>query len=200
MEYNNTIEAYKNLSIEDMPDEIWKPIVGFEGLYEVSNWGRIRNLGHRVGQHASYIIMKQRSNNGYMAIALHKDSKVFTRMVHRLEYEAFVAPIPAWNPKDKGDVKMEINHKDENKANNRLDNLELITKTQNNNYGSRTRRQAAKLTKAVYQYTLDKKFVKFWEGGAPEIFKSGYNKSCISECCRGVQAYYRGFLWSYTPL
>ena len=75
-----------------------------------------------------------------------------SRRVH-LEYEDL--PIPAWNLTKES--QKEINHKDENRANNRLDNLELITKTQNNNYGSRTRRQAAKLTKAVYQYTLDKK-------------------------------------------
>ena len=107
---------YKKMdNIQDLENEIWKPIVGFDGLYEVSNLGRVRNLEHRKGQHASNIIMKQRNFNGYLRIKLRKDNKNYMFCVHRLVYEAFVGPIPKWNAKDKGDVKMEINHKDENR-------------------------------------------------------------------------------------
>ena len=191
----------KNMGdIVNLENEIWKPVVGFEGLYEVSNFGRVRNLGYRYGQHASNIIMKQRNNKGYMSITLHKDSKRFQRMVHRLVYEAFVGKIPEWRPKDKGDVKMEINHKDENRSNNRLDNLELITHTKNNNYGTRTQKQAAKLTKSVYQYTMEGELVKFWKGGAPECEKYGFNRSCIWACCNGRLPYHKGYKWSYRLL
>lgn len=183
--------------------EIWKPVVGYEEFYDVSNFGRIRNKGWRQGQHKSNIIMKQRYNKGgYLAVSLIKDKKKKIYLIHRLVYEAFIGKLPKFEHKGKGHCHemFEINHKDENKENNYVENLELITRLENIRYGTRSRRQAMKLTKPVYQYTLDKKFVKFWEGGAPEIFKHGYNKSCISECCRGVQAYYRGFLWSYVPL
>ena len=183
--------------------EIWKPIVGYEEFYDVSNFGRVRNKGWRFGQHRSNIIMKQRYNKGgYLAVSLIKDKKKKIYLIHRLAYEAFIGKLPKFERKGKGHCHemFEINHKDENKENNHIENLELITRLENIRYGTRSRRQAMKLTKPVYQYTLDKKFVKFWEGGAPEIFKHGYNKSCISECCRGVQAYYRGFLWSYVPL
>lgn len=183
--------------------EIWKPVVGYEEFYDVSNFGRIRNKGWRQGQHQSNIIMKQRYNKGgYLAVSLIKDKKKKIYLIHRLAYEAFIGKLPKFERKGKGHCHemFEINHKDENKENNHIENLELITRLENIRYGTRSRRQAMKLTKPVYQYTLDKKFVKFWEGGAPEIFKHGYNKSCISECCRGVQAYYRGFLWSYVPL
>lgn len=183
--------------------EIWKPIVGYEEFYDVSNLGRVRNKGWRHGQHKSYIIMKQQYNKGgYLIVKLTKNKSVKICLVHRLVYEAFVGKLPKFEHKGKGHCHemFEINHKDENKENNHIENLELITRLENIRYGTRSRRQAMKLTKPVYQYTLDKKFVKFWEGGAPEIFKHGYNKSCISECCRGVQAYYRGFLWSYVPL
>jgi len=192
-----------NEPISNIDGEVWKPVVGYEEFYEVSNLGRIRNKGRRPGQHYSNIIMKQRHNKGgYLTIALTngKEKKIY--MIHRLVYEAFVGILPKFEHKGKGHCGevWEINHKDENKQNNSLDNLELVTKLDNIRYGTRSRRQAMKLTKPVYQYTLDRKLVKYWVGGAPEIYKYGYNKSCISECCRGVQAYYRGFLWSYVPL
>lgn len=183
--------------------EIWKPVVGYEEFYDVSNFGRVRNKGWRLGQHRSNIIMKQcRDKWGYLQVTLHKNKQSRSFVVHRLVYEAFVGELPKFEHKGKGRCNevLEINHKDENKENNRVENLELVTKLYNIRYGTRSRRQAMKLTKPVYQYTLDRKFVKFWEGGAPEIFKLGYNKSCISECCRGAQKYYRGFLWSYVPL
>ena len=183
--------------------EIWKPVVGYEEFYDVSNLGRIRNKCWRYGQHRSNVIIKQRiQRGGYISVKLSKDKKRRSFLVHRLVYEAFNRTLPKFEFKGKGhcDEVWEINHIDENKQNNRIENLELVTKTQNIRHGTGIRRRAMKMTKPVYQYTLDRKFVKFWEGGAPEIFKHGYNKSCISECCRGVQKYYRGFLWSYVPL
>ena len=183
--------------------EIWRPVVGYEGFYDVSNFGRVRNKGWRYGQHRSNVIIKQRiQRGGYISVKLSKDKKQRSFLVHRLVYEAFNRTLPKFEFKGKGhcDEVREINHIDENKQNNRIENLELVTKTQNIRHGTGIRRRAMKMTKPVYQYTLDRKFVKFWEGGAPEIFKLGYNKSCISECCRGVQKYYRGFLWSYVPL
>ena len=183
--------------------EIWKPVVGYEEFYDVSNFGRVRNKGWRYGQHRSNVIIKQRiQRGGYISVKLSKDKKRRSFLVHRLVYEAFNRTLPKFEFKGKGhcDEVWEINHIDENKQNNRIENLELVTKTQNIRHGTGIRRRAMKMTKPVYQYTLDRKFVKFWEGGAPEIFKLGYNKSCISECCRGVQKYYRGFLWSYVPL
>ena len=183
--------------------EIWKPVVGYEEFYDVSNLGRVRNKGWRHGQRRSNVIIKQRiQRGGYISVKLSKDKKRRSFLVHRLVYEAFNRTLPKFEFKGKGhcDEVWEINHIDENKQNNRIENLELVTKTQNIRHGTGIRRRAMKMTKPVYQYTLDRKFVKFWEGGAPEIFKLGYNKSCISECCRGVQKYYRGFLWSYVPL
>ena len=160
-------------------------------------------MGERDGKHKEVLILKQHDlRGGYLRVTLHKNKAKTCFLSHRLIYEAFYGKLPKFEHKGKGRCNevWEINHKDENKGNNRVENLELVTKLDNIRYGTRSRRQAMKLTKPVYQYTLDKKFVKFWEGGAPEIFKLGYNKSCISECCRGVQKHYRGYLWSYIPL
>ena len=187
----------------NLDGEVWKPVVGYEGLYDVSNYGRVRNKEWRPGMHHSNIIIKQRRDRGgYMHVTLHKNGEVKRFCVHRLVYEAFVGNLPKYEHKGKGHCHemWEINHKDENKENNRLDNLELVTRLDNIRYGTRSRRQAMKLTKPVYQYTLDGELIKFWEGGAPEIFKHGYNKSCISECCRGIHPHYKGFRWSYVPL
>ena len=183
-------------------NEIWKPIIGYEGLYEASSIGRIRSIGKRAGKHGDVIILKQHNIKGYLRITLHKNKEKKCFLSHRIIYEAFYGSLPKFEHKGKGhcDEMWDINHKDENKSNNRIDNLELITKTQNIRYGTRSKRQAKKLAKPVYQYTLDSEFVKYWEGGAAECARYGFNKCCVGECCRGAQEYHKGFLWSFVPL
>ena len=100
--------------------EIWKPIVGYEGLYEVSNFGRVRN--------ASCNIRKiQINNRWYCYLKLCKDGKYKHHFIHRLVAITFI-------PND--DTSLEINHKDENKLNNHIDNLEWTTRKENMNYGT----------------------------------------------------------------
>lgn len=104
-------------------DEIWKPVVGYEEFYEVSNLGRMRILVDRPYQglkagHIRNFPLKR----GYPATNLFRDSKVKQCLVHCLVAEAFLGPRPDG---------MEINHKDGNKANNYIDNLEYVTKSQN---------------------------------------------------------------------
>ena len=101
-----------------MTNEVWKPVVGYEGLYEISNLGRVKSL-------IRGIIRKQRLNKGYMYIGLHKDGVEKMCKVHRLVAEAFIP-----NPKNKSDV----NHKDQVKTNNKLENLEWATRKENTNY------------------------------------------------------------------
>lgn len=112
-----------------MDKEIWKPIKGFEGLYEVSNLGRIKScdkewaiyrgvISHRKGQ-----IMKDKEvAGGYMQISLSKNGKQSMHLTHRLVASAFV---------DNIDNKPHVNHKDGNKKNNHADNLEWVTPSEN---------------------------------------------------------------------
>ena len=111
--------------------EIWRPVKGFEGLYEVSNCGRVKRLisrGKTVNK-----ILKQWIRNVYYAVALRKDKKTKVYSVHRLVAEAFI-PNPDNLPC--------VNHKDENKVNNCVDNLEWCTNKYNQNYGTLPQRRS----------------------------------------------------------
>ncbi len=136
--------------------EEWRPVVGCVGLYEVSNYGRVRSLD-RISQYNAYgkridrpirgkVLKPQFDGMGnYLHVSITtKDGKHVSRNVHRLVAEAFVDN-PLGLP--------EVNHKDEDKTNNRANNLEWCDHTYNNNYGSKKdstkgeRNAAAKLTK-----------------------------------------------------
>lgn len=103
----------------------WKPIKGYEGLYEVSNDGRVRRIRFINGSHNFEKIKecKQTLNSwGYMTVNLCKNGKSNTKRVHRLVAIAFL-----------GESDLQIDHIDGNKQNNRLDNLEYVTPKENTN-------------------------------------------------------------------
>ena len=114
--------------------EEWRPIVGYEELYEVSNLGRVRSIDRYVkysnGQihlHKGKVLSPVKSNLGYLLVSLCCNGKYKMFLVHRLVTEAFI-PNPENLP--------EVNHKDEDKANNSVDNLEWCDRSYNNNYGT----------------------------------------------------------------
>ena len=109
--------------------EIWKDIEGYEGLYQVSNLGRIKSLNYLNTGITK--IMKQNLSGNYATIGLCKKGKVKTRYIHRLVAETFIPNT---------DNYLEVNHKDENKQNNRVDNLEWCTRKYNINYGTHNQR------------------------------------------------------------
>lgn len=118
-------------------EEIWKDIEGYEGLYQVSNLGRIKSLERYVWNRFSYILVKERilkqSNDkyGYCIISLNKNNKGKVFKVHRLVAQAFI-PNSLNAP--------QVNHKDEDKKNNYVDNLEWCDSKYNNTYGTRIER------------------------------------------------------------
>lgn len=185
--------------------EIWKDVKGYEGLYQVSNLGRVRSLDRVVK--ASYnstmlkkgkILKQQKNENGYLYVFLTKDKKEKNCRVHRLVAEAFI-PNPLKLP--------QVNHKDENKLNNCVENLEWCDGKYNCNYGTCTERRSEKmseillnrddLSKRVIQYTLDGKFVAEYLSTMDVRRKLGFDNGNISKCCNGKQKTYKGYTWRY---
>lgn len=172
-------------------EEVWKDVVGFEGLYQVSNYGRVFSVRNNR-------VINQGCNNrgqGYYHVRLH-NGKCHTKTVHRLVAEAFI-PNPNGYP--------QVNHIDENAKNNRVDNLEWCTSKYNNNYGTRNARISASERKnpnknriPVAQYTLDGKLVRTYSSIA-EVGRCGFTKSHVLDCARGSSRYShsQGYVWKF---
>lgn len=115
--------------------EEWKDIAGYEGLYQVSNFGNVRSLDRIVHPVNKYMVRGKNltivSNKRYCFTKLYRNGKGQIKYIHRLVAEHFIP-----NP----DGKPEVNHIDENKVNNRADNLEWCTHTENVNHGTRNQR------------------------------------------------------------
>lgn len=105
--------------------EIWRDIKGYEGLYQVSNEGRVKSLKRKI------ILKQQTIKGGYLRVHLWKNGKCKHKIVSVLVYETFIGDIPE---------DLQVNHKDENKSNNKVENLNLLTSQDNNNWGTRNER------------------------------------------------------------
>ena len=179
--------------------EIWKPISGYEGFYEVSNLGRIRSLERiaecsdgRKRKLKTRILRQSCAPSGYYTVTLHKNGKQKSGLVHRLVCEAFIP-----NPLGKD----EVNHKDENSKNNNATNLEWITRKENINYGTRTERAREATTKlqgkAVQQFSKDGKLVAEYESLSIAYGATGTHVSNITKCAKGVYKTAGGYIWKY---
>ena len=170
--------------------EIWKPIDGFNGVYEVSNFGNVRNTNWR-GQ--GYRNVKQHlDKDGYLRVGLCVNNRKCMKYVHRLVAIAFVK-----NPHNKPFV----NHKDEIKHHNNACNLEWVTCVENNNYGTRNERvSASKLNtncKAIRQISLNGETVRVWVSLNEIGRQTGYDISHIMRVCKGIKNTGYGYRWEY---
>ena len=168
--------------------EIWKDIRGYEGLYQVSNYGRIKRTLKTKPE--GRILKPLIGKDGYLQINLSKNNSTKTQRVHRLVAIAFIE-----NPNDYPIV----NHKDENVKNNRAENLEWCDVKYNTNYNNATQRRGRSQRKSILQITLDGRLVREWSGRVEIVETLGYNGGNISSCCLNyphcVSAY--GYKWKY---
>lgn len=173
-------------------EEVWKDIPSYEGYYQVSNLGRIKRLPRHKPtdkRKTHNNIRKPRlAENGYFRINLSKDNSVKWFGIHRLVALAFIP-----NP-DKLPV---INHKDENKQNNRVDNLEWCDRVYNIQYGSRTERMAKTRGKAVAQITKDGELVATYYSIGEAGRQTGLDHRVICRVCNGKAKLYHGFRWEF---
>ena len=187
--------------------EIWKTAVSdgelYEGLYKVSNLGKILSLNYRnTGKPG---LMKPGTDkDGYLQVSLRKNGKHKTCKVHRLVAETFLE-----NPENLP----EVNHKDENKENNFVflnedgtvnkekSNLEWKNHRDNCNHGTRNERVAkaltnGKLSKRVLQLSLTGELIKEWES-TQECGRNGFDSGHVAACCNGKLKTHKGFRWMY---
>ena len=171
-----------------MNKEIWKDITGYEGLYQVSDQGRVKSL-KRKGRRKERILKPFYSGGGYLFVCL-SDGTGGQKWyyIHRLVGETFL-------PKREG--KDDINHKDEDKTNNNTWNLEWVSRKENCNFGTRNERIAKANGKLVAQYTKDGTFIKVWPSAAEAKRQLGFYKSGITQVANGKRKTANGYVWKY---
>lgn len=184
--------------------EEWKDIPGYLGYYQISNLGRVKSLERTIVYPPSKYypngrtrVLKEKimtpsiDKKGYQFVQLFINGKFRSKKVHRLVAESFLL-----NPNNFP----QVNHKDENKLNNSVKNLEWCTLIYNINYGTGKYRKTLRKRIPVVQYTKDGKLIREYESAtaATKILniKQGYARS-ILQTCRGVYKYFHGYIWKF---
>lgn len=166
-------------------NEIWKDIKGYEGLYQVSNLGRIKSfLKNKQGQ----VLNCSPNTKGYLQFRLRKNGVSKVTRVHRIVAETFI---------DNPNNYTQVNHKDENKLNNNINNLEWCDCIYNINYGTRNERRTKTISKPVIQYDLNMKMIQEFNSIKEAANITGFNNRSISKCCKGRLKTYKKYIWKY---
>ena len=158
-----------------MNNEIWADIPGYNGMYQISTMGRVR--GRKI-------LKFDKTKDGYLLAQLRKDGKTHKHRVNRLVALAFI-PNPNQLP--------QVNHKNENKKDNRAENLEWVTAKQNINSGSCIQRRAKKQGKRVICNNTGELFFSIGDASR----KTGISASAISNCCKGIRKPVFGLSFSF---
>lgn len=180
--------------------EIWRDIKDYEGLYQVSNLGRVKSLNYHCSG-KERILKPIKDGRGYTFVILHKNRIKKHFLIHRLVASAFLE-----NPENLP----QVNHKDEDKTNNFVGtpeneykdgNLEWCSNEYNINFGTANKRRSekntnGKLSKLVLQYTLDGTFVKEYPS-TQECGRNGFDFRKVSLCCLGKRKSHKGYIWKY---
>ena len=165
----------------DKLKEVWKPVYGFERLYEVSNKGNVKSL-YRYKKR----LVPFKQKNGYLSITIYKDGKEYFKLVHRLVALSFIP-----NPSNK----KQVNHIDENKTNNCVDNLEWMTPKENMNYGTARERTNKSQGQSVIQMDQFGNIIGHFDTENEAAILSGANRYKISAVINGHRNLAGGYKW-----
>lgn len=199
------MEIYENLSIESLPNEEWRDVVGYEGLYQVSNLGRVKSLPRRIvykdGREYFYpskVLKNHKISTGYRFVMLYGANGKKQHYVHRLVAETFIP-----NPNNLCDV----NHKDGCKTNNILFNLEWCSRSDNQKHAYKNGLHWVHMDEAikacsrpVIQCTSSGEVIAEYASASKAAKATSYNQGQISKYCRGENkkhSTYKGYIWRY---
>ena len=182
----------------------------YEGLYKVSNLGRILSLNYRNTGKAE-LLNPFEDTGGYLRVELSKNGETKTCKVHRLVAQTFL-PNPEGKPqvnhKIEGDKGKKINmviFNEDGTIDKERTTIEWVTAKENSNYGTRNERCAkaiskamtnGKLSKPVLQFTLDGEFIREWPS-TMECARNGFDHGAVCRCCNGKQKTHKGFRFMY---
>lgn len=169
--------------------EIWRNIKNYEGLYQVSNLGRVRSLKYNKVK----LLKTNINSDGYYNVKLYKDGVTKSFRVHRLVWETFNGDIPEG---------MQVNHINEIKTDNKIENLNLLTPRENHTWGTcvkriKTKTTNGKCSKSVLQFDLNDNLLKEYPSIHQAERETGFSNSYISACCKGKYKTAYGFKWQY---
>jgi len=168
--------------------EVWKDITEYEGLYQVSNFGRVKSLAKkdRLGHIRIERMMKLGKRHKYLGAWIRKDNVVKPVSVHRIVAKVFIP-----NP----DNKPQVNHKDRNTLNNSVNNLEWCTQLENMKHAEKNNPFMFR-KKPIIQMINGKK-INIFESALDAQRKTGIDNSAIQKCCKNQRKLASGFQWKY---
>lgn len=186
-------------SLEDFEGEVWKDVVGYEDHYKISNYGRVKSLSRLSPNYSQPVkekILKCFTNwRGYWSSSLSINGKGKSKYIYRLVAEAFI-PNPFNLP--------HVNHKDENKDNNCVDNLEWCTPKYNNAYGTARERinkayRENGNNRQIDMYDLNGTLLKHYDC-AYNIDKDGISRRGAYNVCCGRTKSYKGCVFRFSGM
>ena len=193
------IEYWKSTQLESYPNEEWRDIPNYEGLYQVSNLGRVKSLEKQTWNHQCYVTRKPRilkqffDSKKYPQVRLCNNDNQPTFKVHKL-----VAMTWLNNPHNKP----QIDHINTIKTDNRVENLHFVTGIENNNNPLTKQHRLEGLKKhnksiPIVQVTLDGHYIKTWKSAVEVEKETGIKRSSISSVLRGKYHHAGGYKWVY---
>jgi hypothetical protein len=174
-----------------MMEEIWKDIEGYEGFYQVSNLGRVRSVERRLNDGRIYggrILCQKQVKNGYMQVHVSKGNTGKYLSVHRLVAKAFVQGYFDG---------AEVNHRDEDKTNNRADNLEWCSPSYNTQYGNSNTTMVEQRRLEVVMMSEDGSTIREFPSLREAARSSGVSAAHICQVCKGERNKAGGYRWKY---